>query len=133
MAILKGIEVSVVIDGKALAEYDDEDIADENPDHPSEISKYIEVISDAEFSIDITVPSSYDFAADAISFRLGLDGVSVKKRLCQKAKLKRLHGYWHSNIAGSDVKNGEEWYLRPFRFDDIKIGKPGLHILILID
>ena len=130
MAILKGIEVSVVIDGKALTEYDDEDIADEDSDYTSKVSRYVEAVSDAEFSISITVPQSYEFAADAIALRLSLDGVWVKIALCRRAKLKRLRGDWHSNIAGSDVKNGEEWYLRPFRFDDIKIGKTVLHILI---
>ena len=131
MAILKGIEVSVVIAGKALTEYDDEDTADQSPEHPSEVSKYIEAVSDAEFSIDITVPQSYEFRADAVAFKLTLDGVFVTNALCRKAKLKRLCKDWHENIAGSEVKDGEQWYLRPFKFNDIEIGKTRLHIVIL--
>ena len=131
MAILEGIEVLVVIAGKALTEYDDEEAADKSHEHASEVSKYIEAVSDAEFGIDITVPSSYDFAGDAISFKLTLDGVSVRGRLCRKAKIKRLRVDWHTTIAGSKVKNGKNWYLKPFKFNDINIGKTSLHILII--
>ena len=129
MAILNGVEASVVIDGKALIEYDDEDTADDGSDHTSEVSKYIEAVSDAEFSIGITVPKSYSFKADALSFRLSLDGVRVDSSLCRKAKLKSLRKDWHDTIAGSKVKNGNEWYLRPFKFNDIKIGETNPHIL----
>ena len=131
MAILKGIEISVVVDGKALTEYDDEDAANENSDHPSGVSKYIEAVPDAEFSIDITMSQSYDLTADGLSFRLSLDGVSVRNRICRKAMLKRLRKDWRDNIAGSPMKNGDKCYLRPFKFNDIKIGKTILHILIL--
>ena len=131
MAILKGIEVSVVIDGKALTEYDDEDAANENPDHPSEVSKYIEAVPDAEYSVDITMSQSYDLTADGLSFSLSLDGVSVRKPVCRKAKLKRLRKAWYKRVSGSKVENGEEWYLRPFKFNDIKIGKTRLYIFIL--
>ena len=130
MAILKGIEVSVVIDGKALTEYDDEDAANENSDHPSEVSKYIEAIPDAEFSIDITMPRSYNFAMNHLSFRLSLDGTLVRNRVYPKAHLKRLRKDWHENIAGSPMKNGEKCYLRPFKFNDIKIGKTTLNMLM---
>ena len=123
MAILKGIEVSIVVEGKALTEYDDENTAGQSPEHASEVSKYIEAVSNAEFSIDITVPSSYNFAGDAIAFKLTLDGVFVRSPLCLKKKVKRLREDWHKNIAGSDVRDGEKWYLRPFKFNDIKIGK----------
>ena len=126
MAILKGIEVSVVIDGKALTEYDDEDTADESPEHASEVSKYVKAVSDAEFSIAITVPQSYDFTPKDLAFGLSLDGVSVRNRLWRKAKHKSPNEDWYENIAGSKVKNGEEWYLRPFKFNDVKIGKTKL-------
>ncbi len=123
MAILKGIEASVIIDGKALTEYDDEDTIDESSDHTSEVSKYIEAVSDAEFSISITVPKTYKFGANALAFKLSIDGVSVTTELCREAKLNNLRKDWHQTIAGSRVKNGEEWYLRPFRFDNIQIGE----------
>ena len=130
MAILKGIEASIIIGGKALTEYDDEDTGDGGSDHTSEVSKYIEAVSGAEFSISITVPKSYKFKANALSFRLILDGVWVKSRFCREATLKNLRTDWHTTTAGSNVKNDEGWYLRPFRFDDIKIGETSFHILI---
>ena len=130
MAILKGIEASVVIDGKALTEYDDEDTPDESFDHTSEVSKYIEAVSDAEFSIDYTVPRSYNFVGNALSFKCSLDGVWVRTGLCLKADLEDLRKDRPWTIAGSNVKNGEEWYLRPFKFDDIKIGETSLHISV---
>ena len=126
MARLKGIEASVVIDGRALTEYDDEDTPDESSDHTSEVSKYIEAVSDAEFSISVTVPNSHKFAGDALSFRLSLDGIWVKTWLCRKAKIRDLREDWHANIAGSEVGNGKKWCLRPFKFNDIKTGKTSL-------
>ena len=130
MAILKGIEAAVIIDGKALTEYDDEDTGDGGSDHTSEVSKYIEAVSDGEFSMGITVPKSYNFVGNALSFKLSLDGIRVQTRLCQEATLKNLRKDWHRTIAGSKVKNGEGWYLRPFRFADIKIGETSFHILV---
>ena len=129
MAILKGIEVSVVIDGKALTEYDDEETADESPDHPSEVSKYIEAISDAEFSINIKAPKSYDFVRNALCFLLRLDGVQAAHFVCSKTEHERMRGDWHQTILGSKVNNGKGWYLKPFKFSDIKLGKTSLHIL----
>ena len=131
MAIIKGIEASVIIDGRALTEYDDGDAGDGGSDHTSKVSKYIEAVSDAEFSISITVPKSYKFEANALCFEPSLDGVRVKGYLCLKSELKSLHKDWHETIPGSKVKNGEEWYLRPFKFSDIKIGKTSLHISVL--
>ena len=131
MAILKGIEASVIVDGKALAEYDDEDTLDESPDQTSEVSKYIEAVSGAEFSISITVPRSYNFVGNAIALEPSIDGVCVHNRLCREAILKNLREDWHMIIAGSRVKNGEKWYQRSFKFDDIKIGETCFHILIL--
>lgn len=130
MAILKGIEASVVIDGKALTEYDDEDTLGESSDHTSEVSKYIEAVSGAKFSISITVPKSYNFVKDAITFRLSLDGVWVWTLLCRKARLKNMREDWHESIAGSKEKCGDEWHLRPFKFEDIKIGETSLRILV---
>ena len=66
MAILKSIEASVVIDGKPLTERDDKDTCDESTDHTSEVSKYIEAVSDAEFSASITAPRSYNFVGNAL-------------------------------------------------------------------
>ena len=131
MAILKGIEASVVIDGKALTEYDNEDTIDEIFDHTSELSKYIEAVSEAEFGIDITVPQSYNIKADALVFKLSLDGIWVRTLFCRKSKFKSRRRDWHNTMAGSKVKNGKEWYLRAFKFNDIKIGKTSLHILTL--
>ena len=128
MAILKEIEASVIIDGKALTEYDDEDTRDENSDPTSEVSKYIEAVSGAEFSISTTVPKSYNFVGNAIAFQLRLDGVWVAGQLLRKAVLENMRKDWHMIIAGSEAKNGEGWYLRPFKFDDIKIGETSLHI-----
>ena len=130
MAILKGIEASVIIDGKALTEYDDEDTGDGGSDHTSEVSKYIEAVSDAEFSMGITVPESYNFVGHALAFELSLDGIRERVYLCREATLKNLRKDWYMTIAGSKVKNGEGWYLRPFKFEDIKIGETSFHILI---
>ena len=130
MAILNAIEASIIIDGKALTEYNDEDTLDESSDHTSEVSKYIEAVSDAEFSIGITVPRSYNFVGNAICFQLSLDGVCVKSRLFQKAKLKDLREDGRISLEGSKGKIGKEWFLRPFKFDDIKIGNTSLHMFV---
>ena len=129
MAILKGIEVSVIIGGNVLTEYDDEDILDESSDHTSEVSKYIEVVSDAEFGIRITAPRSYNFMGNALAFRLTLDGVTVRTYVYRKAELKNLRQDWQKTITGSQVKNGKDWCLRPFKFDAIKMGQTSTQIL----
>ena len=126
MARPKGIEASVVVDGKALTEYEDEDTPDESSEHTSAVSKYIEAVSDAEFSVSVTVPKSHKFAKDGLSFRLSLDGIWVKTWLCRKAKIMELGQDWYTTIAGSEVKNGKAWCLKPFKFNNLKIGKTSL-------
>ena len=127
MAIPKCIEASVVVDGKALIEYEDE-TPDESSEHTGVVSRYIEAVSDAEFSISVTVPKSHQFAKDGLSFRLSLDGIWVKTWLCRKKTIKELGQDWHTTITGSDEKNGKEWCLKPFKFSDINIGKTSLQV-----
>ena len=53
MAILKDIKVAIMINGKELKEYDDED--DVNDDQSS-VSKYVEATSNAQFEIFTSAP-----------------------------------------------------------------------------
>lgn len=71
----EGAQASVIIDGKAVTKYDDEETRDKHSDSTSVVIEYLEARSDAKFSVNLTVPQSYDITADALAFKLSLDGV----------------------------------------------------------
>jgi hypothetical protein len=120
MAILKPFECKVEVGGVALEEYEDEDTEQANT--TTSLTKYIEAVSGANFSLKLTVQPGWTMQADFIGWFIDLDGKqcgggAVKSesydgsRSCTSV----LHGI--ASGAGGD------WTERKFRFADINIGE----------
>lgn len=92
MAILdaiRGIEVTVCVDGQALEEYDDDEFEAESGEigeHQASrtVAKYIESCTGKEFSIKIMVNKAYKFDSPNISFELYIDGLYVRSKRSQR-------------------------------------------------
>jgi hypothetical protein len=124
MAILSNFKCEIIVDGVPLEEYDDDDHHHrENQASESqcpEVIKYVEATSGAEFAIKYTF----------------LPGTRVKYDLCTNVHLdgKYAAGVLHSRkqnldnrshfIVGMDTCNGQEHYIRLFRFAELHLGKP---------
>lgn len=109
------LKVFVSVDGAALEEYVDED--DER--QVDSVTKYVEAISGAEFTIDVELlkpwPGSsilLDFYIDGKfmrgSFIMQKDFTGPSVKIC---------------IAGVLHLEGKEWYIRKFCFSDLVVGK----------
>ena len=70
---LPGVEVEIVVKGKALKEYKEEHIEEDE----RTTTRYIEATSGQEFAIRMKLRSSFKFKGDCIAFYIGADGQSV--------------------------------------------------------
>lgn len=130
MAVLKGIGITVQVNGQALQEYDDtfED-DDENSrdqrDHdgmPHRMTKYVEATSSARFAINVVVPKSVKAISDALSFSLLLDGFPVADDdMFMPMRLPDLkNGLWSESEDSSIMVTKAGTVERPFMFSDIE-------------
>jgi hypothetical protein len=79
---LEGIEVSVCVHGQALHEYEDNDLEAEPGDvgayqASKTVSKYLEAVTDKEFSIKIVVKDPYEMDCPTLGFQVKVDGMVV--------------------------------------------------------
>ena len=125
MAILKKIKVTIEVDGKPLEEYHD----NEEKDEARSITRYIEATSGATFAIKIRLKRSFKFLTSALGFDFKLDGEYVDNYGLKKSEFKPHHG-GHSHVQyGAYVEGSRLDTLKPFIFEDIKIGLHCLGIL----
>ena len=92
MAVLNkvpGLSATIHVDGKQAVEYDD----DEEGETPAEgdkkaavtITRYIESISDAEYSVNIEVERAFIFNCPALEYRLKIDGKIISALVVKKS------------------------------------------------
>ena len=120
MAILKEIEVAIVVNGQELKEYDDEDAGN---DDQNSVSKYVEATSGAEFQIVTSAPIWFEFSSDAVMMKIYLDGAYVENVLFQKEEAGRTKA-WQRTVDGARRFNGNRWVVKPFKFVEITAGMP---------
>jgi hypothetical protein len=122
MAILKGIKVTIVVNGQDLHEYNDDDAGSNTR---SSVLKYIEATSGAEFQIKSSAPKSYKFTSDAVRMETYLDGIDVAATVFRKAEAKPDHA-WNTVLKGARGYGSTGWECRPFTFAELVLGKPSL-------
>ncbi|KAG9517387.1 hypothetical protein KCV07_g6167, partial [Aureobasidium melanogenum] len=74
---LPGIEVTVVVDGKDLHEYQDAGMEDDE----DTVTKYIEAVDNANFAIKIKVTKDAEFKGNRLSFKVLVDGSLISRPL----------------------------------------------------
>jgi hypothetical protein len=100
-----------------LTEYDDPDQTND-PQNNKTISKYIESVTDAEFSIRFKVSDSYKFDCDFLAFTIVIDGQTViRSWLSDMQQLVEVKGVKQPH---TDAKYAN---LHKFKFTNITTGK----------
>lgn len=122
MAIITGvpgIKVTVCVDNQSLPEYEDDEpqlVVGAAPDE--QISKYIECVTDKEFTIDVSVNRPFRFTSPTLLFTLILDGRKIMTRNLEKTKLSRARGLSLA-FKGKNVDVGTNTEFKPFAFSKI--------------
>jgi hypothetical protein len=119
MAILKPFECAVEVDGVALEEYEDEDTEQANT--TTSLTKYVEAISAANFSIKFTIQPGWTMKADYITWSIFLDGTPATGGVVP-SEIYNGDRSVTSEISGINTGAGVNWTIRKFRFADITIG-----------
>jgi hypothetical protein len=125
-----GVEVSIWIDGQPVKEYEDADEEVDGPLAPNAVVKYIEAISDTEFTIKPTVrPAFWAYRQTAydLAFIVQVDGKRVAGTFWQAAHASHfvpwdfpLEGFYSTDAIGRPT-------LRPFKFAEVEIGWLTIH------
>lgn len=130
MAILEdlGLEVKILVNNSPLKEYEDKEAGPTDDGFGEEIRKcrrYVEVVEDAEFAVQLHVTPANNYLNDAnkrISFVLDLDGQeNFEEALLNRKRTQHL-------VEGKDEANGEKTVRRNFRFTAVATGTyPKIH------
>ena len=87
MAILKGITVTIEVNGISVKEHRDHDDQEIRLNY---ISKQIESVSGAAFAIRVFIPKTFLFTSDAVGVYVHLDGTYAEGGIFERGLL---HNY----------------------------------------
>ncbi len=119
MAVLGKITVEVLVDGKALQEYEDDDMENENPDL---VVKYIEATSAAKFHVRVSTLGSFKVTSEAIQLQVHLDGKYVQDVIPYDHQIGIPGVPFCHLFQGLEIEGDEGWSRWPFLFSDIMCG-----------
>jgi hypothetical protein len=118
MANLRPFECTIEINGVAVQEYEDEEAGQANT--TTVLTKYIEVVSGANFSIVSTIQPGWTMHADCASFELFLDGKLVACWMLPKESYDGSRAV-KTRKCGVTSGSGGDFLERKFKFADITI------------
>lgn len=85
------------------------------------LTRYIEAREGSEFAIDIDVDKGFDFGvADNLEITFFVDGKQMDVWVLYASQCK-LAGH-HSSLRGARIHDGSKWFLRQFRFNELRQG-----------
>lgn len=138
MAILDsipGLDVSVCVDGAPLQEYDDdEELVSEKPGAIGEyqkartVLKYVEAVSNAEFTVHITLGTSFNMDCPTLSNPISVDGkFAIEPCVRKQSYASSIHGNRVMtpvvrivdgvHVAAPGKK--DQQFIKPFKFSHI--------------
>ena len=120
MAILNKIEVTIQVDGKDLKEYEDPDTSEQTP---NKVTKYIEPVSEARFTIRFHIAKPYKMTSPALSFNWSTDKLIGRSIVMTKKNLQDCTNAWIAIVQGLKVDTKTGCEIRPFVFSKINAGK----------
>jgi hypothetical protein len=112
---LPGVEITVVVNGEDLHEYQDTDMEDEE----NTVTKYVEAVTGANFAIKITMPKGFAFGGDCLSFRVKVDGLFAKSPLIGPGDTSEISTFLVDGVTVGDEN------IRKLRFSELEIGMYG--------
>ncbi|KAF3070601.1 hypothetical protein GL218_00471 [Daldinia childiae] len=125
MAILEavpGVKVTVRINGVDCPEYDDPNVPEQQPSHPT-LSKYIESPDNIEFTLCASVNKDYDWGdrSDCLCFQVWVDSTWIKGPIIYKTNL--TNGQYESVVKGKYIfcDHTKSWFNHALKFSTVKI------------
>lgn len=123
MAVLNDLEVTILANGTAAQEYDDDEDSKVGNEFETEladkfVSTYIQVVSGAEFCLMFNIRPTFDFNCDFLTWDINLDGKCVLRPAVFQHS-------WNNIVGSIDVRDGiktchgDNWTLQKFKFADI--------------
>ena|SRR6266496_74734 len=122
MAVLGHFEATIRVNGETAQEYDAEN-QDEDGSKTTTVVKYIEAISDAEFSYHFSLRRTYE-SREGLSVQLSVDGHDMGGIFVEEkhTSTMRSAGDWtFENGYMQSKKNGQTWNM-PYKFSAIVTG-----------
>ncbi|THX60033.1 hypothetical protein D6D06_01596 [Aureobasidium pullulans] len=108
---LPGVEITVVVDGEDLHEYQDTDMEDEE----NTVTKYVEAVTGANFAIKACVSQQFKYEGDCLNIRVAVDGLFVSSPLIEPGDTSKI-----STSLVDGVIVGDE-NIRKLRFSELEI------------
>ncbi|KAK2763971.1 hypothetical protein FQN54_009590 [Arachnomyces sp. PD_36] len=127
MAILGEFEVTVIVNGNAVTEYNVDEDDQDSAQQPNTVTKYIEAVSDAEFSLNVSILPHYELRGDIVGWHLYVDGVhaesiTVAKEDFEKGRCVQPIRFC---LKGTKHERYGKWMLQHFKFSSISFGQSG--------
>ena len=110
---LPGVEITVVVDGEDLHEYQDTDMEDEE----NTVTKYVEAVTDANFAIKFKGSRELEYKGEYLSLEVLVDGLCIDTPLIGRERTRK--GSYTYLVEGIDVRAG---YMRKLRFNTLETG-----------
>ena len=110
-----GLRVNIVVNGKELQEYDDDE---DEAAKPNTVTKYVEAISNATFEIRCYISSLFPHSTHDIKVSVYLDGNPIEGAILLQDKIFRP---FHT-LSGACTSEGGRWFERKFCFSEICTG-----------
>ncbi|THZ08482.1 hypothetical protein D6C93_00503 [Aureobasidium pullulans] len=108
---LPGVGITVVVDGEDLHEYQDTDMEDEE----NTVTKYVEAVTDANFTIKIKGSQELEYKGDCLSLDVLVDGLRIQRPLIGREATR--NGGYTRLVEGLKVNAG---YMRRLRFNTLE-------------
>ncbi|KAK2763970.1 hypothetical protein FQN54_009589 [Arachnomyces sp. PD_36] len=123
MARIKHFDVHVCVEGEPLPEYEPDEDERENMQFPDKTTiKYIESVSDVEFSFKFLIGPRYKMKCDYLSWAMSVDGTLVGAEVVDKESLPR--GRVHptkKHRHGVISRKGGQDFIENFKFSDTSL------------
>ena len=119
MAILKDLEVSIVVGDHEIREYEDED----SQAAPDFVTKYVEATSGDSFAINMRVLPTFHFTSHGLQWSIYVDGCYVERQVVMFDEWLELNMEWDYKLDGIARFKGKKWTHRPFQFQNVIISK----------
>jgi len=110
-----GLKAQVIVNGECLEEYDDD-----NGPQPRTLTKFFEVVSDANFGVRYTIPKGLT-GIYGTKVRFNIDGKDVGGRNHPREAL-LVHGNMN-RFDSVTTQDGGMSYRQKFRFSALQIGR----------
>jgi hypothetical protein len=121
MAIINCFECTISVNGSVAKEYDAPEEEKDRMD-ANVVTKYIEAVCGANFSVEFKIKPQYEFDSDYLAAIIKLDGERRGRISIKPSSFSRDHGA-ANRCDGIRVNNGDAWVFRKYKFGNLEISE----------